>query len=73
MLGKVSDVLDINPNDLKRAMASDLDKTLDNYLTYSQTNNIVEEVKVHTEPKTQETGVAEIQESEVRPDWKRVG
>ena len=73
MLGKVSDVLDINPNDLKRAMASDLDKTLDNYLTYSQTNNTVEEVRVHEGPKTQETAVAEIKESEVRPDWKQVG
>lgn len=73
MLGKVSEVLDINPNDLKRAMASDLDKTLDNYLTYSQSTNVVEEVRVHEEQRTQDTGVAEIQESEVRPDWKQAG
>lgn len=73
MLGKVSNVLDIHPNDLKRAMASDLDRTLDNYLTYSQANNLVEEVKVHEERKDQEKGVAEILEADVRPDWKQAG
>ena len=72
MLGRVSEVLDINPNDLKRAMASDLDKTLDNYLSYSQATNTVEEVRVHEDNTTQEA-VAEIQESEVRPDWKQAG
>jgi len=72
MLGKVSEVLDIHPNDLKRAMSSDLDRTLDNYLTYSQSENLVEEVRVG-ETRTQETTVAEVKESEVRPDWKQAG
>jgi hypothetical protein len=73
MLGRVSEVLDINPNDLKRAMASDLDKTLDNYLSYSQATNTVQEVRVQEDNPTQDTAVAEIQESEVRPDWKQAG
>lgn len=73
MLGRVSEVLDINPNDLKRAMASDLDKTLDNYLSYSQATNTVEEVRVQEPNRTEETAVAEVQETEVRPDWKQAG
>jgi hypothetical protein len=36
MLGRVSDVLDINPEDLKQAMINDLNKTLENYLKQSQ-------------------------------------
>ncbi|RLA64174.1 MAG: hypothetical protein DRQ88_11345 [Epsilonproteobacteria bacterium] len=71
MLGKVSEVLEIHPNDLKRAMACDLDRTLDNYLTYSQSTNTVEEVRVEG-TRTEETGTVEVQESEViRPDWKQ--
>lgn len=36
MLGKVSDVLDITPGELKRAILKDHEETLDNYLSVSQ-------------------------------------
>ncbi len=35
MLGKVSEVLDINPEELKKAIMSDLDSTLENYFKQS--------------------------------------
>jgi transcriptional regulator with XRE-family HTH domain len=45
MLGKVSEVLDINPDDLKRAMISDLDNTLENYFKQSSKKPIQIEKK----------------------------
>jgi transcriptional regulator with XRE-family HTH domain len=70
MLGRVSEVLDIRPEEIKSAMASDLDKTLDNYFTYSQTKRVIEEV-----PRSSSSteSVEPAPEVGVVPDWKRTG
>lgn len=62
MLGRVSEVLDINPEDLKRAIMSDLDSTLENYFK-------------QTAKKTQQTtttgDVLEFTEDASSTDWKQ--
>ncbi len=54
MLVKVSEVLDINPEELKAAIIEDHQETLDNYLKLGQTAEVKElhsntETKTHTE------------------------
>ena len=46
MLCKVSNVLDINPEELKQAMLRDHDTTLDNFLKLEETINSEPEVAV---------------------------
>lgn len=58
MLGKVSEVLDVNPHDLKEAILKDQDKTLDNYLEASH--------KVSTETEKEETTLSLVDGTEYR-------
>ena len=62
MLGRMSEVLDINPDELKRAIMSDLDNTLENYFKNSSK-------KIQQMGTTQE--VMEIQENVSKSDWKQ--
>lgn len=62
MLGKVSEVLDINPEDLKRAIMSDLDSTLENYFKQSSKKN-------QQTDTTKE--VLEFQEDSTKTNWKQ--
>lgn len=40
MLGKVSEILDIDSEDIKQAILKDHDKTLDNYLAFSKKEEV---------------------------------
>tara|TARA_B100001971_G_scaffold84647_1_gene77949 strand:+ start:44802 stop:45161 length:360 start_codon:yes stop_codon:yes gene_type:complete len=55
MLGRVSEVLDIEPEDLKTAILKDHEETLNNYLNLSMKKG---EVKtLHTETETKESSM----------------
>lgn len=62
MLGRVSEVLDINPEDLKRAIMSDLDRTLEDYFKQSTK-------KTQLTLTTQD--ILEVQEDTPNTTWKQ--
>jgi transcriptional regulator with XRE-family HTH domain len=62
MLGRVSEVLDINPDDLKRAIMSDLDNTLENY--FKQSSKKTQQTEITKE-------VLDFQEDSTNTNWKQ--
>jgi len=55
MLGRVSEVLDIPPEDLKKAILEDHDKTLDNYLSVSRETAQPENASTHQKDSESES------------------
>lgn len=62
MLGKVSEVLDVTPEDLKRAIMSDMDNTLENYFRQSTKK---------TQQVQKESDVIELGQDNNPSDWKQ--
>jgi transcriptional regulator with XRE-family HTH domain len=62
MLGKVSEVLDITPEDLKRAIMSDMDNTLEDY--FKQSSKKTQQIQ-------KEADVIELGQDSNPSDWKQ--
>ena len=75
MLGRVSEILDIDSEDIKQAILRDHDKTLDNYLAESrmETENNVTVLDERREQKQQEESTISAFSEAGSDSWRQTG
>ncbi|MFZ8932333.1 MAG: hypothetical protein ACO2ZP_00345 [Bacteriovoracaceae bacterium] len=75
MLGRVSEILDINSEDIKDAILRDHDKTLDNYLEVSQreTENNVTHLDERREHKSEDEKTISTFNEAGSDSWRQTG